>query len=69
MHPLLSSNEGQARYQELLQEAEVERQYRQMRKNGPHLLSRLGDLLIISGQKLKGQLDSPPASTPALRAK
>ncbi|NIP25966.1 MAG: hypothetical protein GWO38_19640 [Phycisphaerae bacterium] len=61
-------NEGKARFNELLQEAEAERRYQRIKGNRPSLLQRSGDFLISLGQQLKAQAQSNP-TIPALQKK
>jgi hypothetical protein len=61
-------NEGKARYNELLQEAEAERRYQRIKGNQPSLLQRSGDFLISLGRQLKTQA-RPNAAIPALQKK
>ncbi len=68
IYPDFMLEDGKARYQELLREAEVERRFRRSKAQPASLLAHVGDLLIATGQRLQGQLPSASAS-PVLRAK
>ena len=59
IHPMMMSENGKLRHNELLKEAQAERLYQSLKGNTPSLWQRmltgLGAVLINSGQKLKGQ--------------
>ncbi len=57
-HPDLMLSNGEARYQQMLQAAEAERRYRKIKGNGPSLLERIGEFLILTGRKLKSKAQS-----------
>ena len=62
---------GQLRFRELLQEAEHERLCRRVQANQAgqqRLLTRLGDVLIALGQRLKDQAQPQP-SRPTFHAR
>jgi hypothetical protein len=68
LQPNLLSALSQIRYQEMLQEAEVERRYRQTKRQSPSLGTQVGGLLSVVGRKIGRQVQTS-ATTPALRAK
>jgi hypothetical protein len=50
-HPLIIQAESELKHQQYLQEAEIERLYREIKQHRPSLSGRRGDLLIMIGQK------------------
>ena len=68
LQPNLIATLSQIRYQEMLQEAEVERRYRQTKRQSPSLGTQVGGLLSVVGRKIGRQVQTS-ATTPALRAK
>lgn len=72
LQPNLVSALSQIRYQEMQQEAEIERRYRQMKHQSPTLRTQAGDLLSAVRRKIGGQVQTAPANSgtaPALRTK
>ncbi len=61
-HPVSMAYNARLRYQDLLREAETERLYGQLKANQaklqPQLKFKLGQILMVAGQKLTGQLHS-----------
>lgn len=52
-HPLVIQAESELKHQRYLQEAEIERLYREIKKRRPSFNEYLGDLLITIGRKLQ----------------
>ena len=56
---------SQIRYREMLQEAEYNRLCRKTKNSQAtrqHLFTRVGDVLIVLGQRMKGQAQTHPAT-------
>jgi hypothetical protein len=62
-HPILMSNNGQARYNQLLQEAEAERRYHKIKA-----LNAKGESRFSFLNRRRDKEASRPAAKPALRA-
>ncbi len=62
-HPVLMSNNGQARYNQLLQEAEAERRYHKIKAHNAKGESRFSFF-----SRRRDKETSRPAAKPALRA-
>lgn len=58
-HPTIMNANGNLRYNQLLQEAETERQYRRSNPDRPGLRERSGALLVRLGERLKAEPQSP----------
>ena len=54
-HPVIISSNADARYRQMLENAEAERRYRQIKSKNHGLLQGVADLLISAGHKLKAQ--------------
>ena len=54
-HPYLMLSNTNARYQQMLENAETERKYRQIKAKSYGLLQGVADSLISAGQKLMAQ--------------
>ena len=68
MNQFIFPDYSQARYQQMLQEAENHRLIKRVQGNKPGLLQRSGAFFSRLGQKLKVQAQANPA-TPALGQK